>query len=137
MTPKSAATKRHLLTQVEFPTGFSNSRATLMQLTLRKTKIFWEKLMVAQEHERPTKSCQRRWRIQPSVLSPSVAVSQQPGKARTWQPWAESATIPSHCYFCLYLSVQYLSCLPLKPCFSQPQQQHHLQCRGPVHYCKY
>lgn len=40
MTPKSAATKRHLLTQVEFPTGFLNSRATLMQLTLRKTQDF-------------------------------------------------------------------------------------------------
>lgn len=84
MTLKSAAMERHLLTLVEFPTGFLNSRTTLMLPTLRKAPHFLGEAHGSREaQERSTMLCHTQWPIQPSVLSSAVAVSQWPRKTRT------------------------------------------------------
>jgi len=81
MTLKSAATRTHFLTRVEFPTGFLNSRATLTLLTLREAPDFLgEAHRSTGVHEQLTTLCQTQRPIQPGILSPAVAISQCPGK---------------------------------------------------------
>lgn len=139
MTLKSVATKRHLLTQVEFPTGFLNSRATLT--LLRKGPVFLgETHGSTGARERSTTLCQTQRPIQPSVPSPAVAVSQCPGIRYDTSngpglraPWPHPVAIPA--------CISPASICPVSPWtpadFSQPQKELHVQHRGPVCYCKY
>lgn len=112
-----------------FQLDFLNSWVTWKQLTLRKTQDFLgETHGSTGAHGKLNKQCQNRWPLKPSVLSPAVAVSQQPEKVRTRQPWAESTTIPSTTPYLLLLSISLLPAFALSSLellLSQPQQQHH------------